>query len=39
MYAHKDWESLVMRVPDKGKTMEWIDIRVQRGPALNLPGL
>ena len=38
MYVQKDWESLVMRVPDEDKTMEWIHLRVQTAPALNIVG-
>ena len=38
MYANTDCEGLVLRVPDKDNSMEWVHLRVQTAPPLNILG-
>ena len=38
MYANTDWEGLVLKVPDKDKSMEWVHLSVQTAPPLNILG-
>ena len=38
MYVNQRWKVSILRVPDEDKDLEWIHLRVETTPALNIFG-